>query len=136
MPVNTMPISIGASAELSRAAAELPVETGYGCSAGVLSVSTLIGLMETACIMAAEQGHGDDETTLAVGFNVQQLTPALLDSQIIVVAEIVSLGRNRIRYKVFAKDASGTVAVGEHTRALVKKAALANQLMNRMMIAL
>lgn len=131
-----MSIKIGASAELTRTADESPSEMGGSRGVGVLSVSTLAGLMETACVMAVEFSLGDDETTIGAGLSVQQLTPTPVGSHIVVAAEVVSLSRNKIHYKVSAKDGFGTVAVGEHTRFLVNKTAFASQLTNKAMMPL
>jgi fluoroacetyl-CoA thioesterase len=131
-----MSIKIGTSAELTRTANEPPSEMGGSHGVGVLSISALAGLMEAACVMAVEHSLGDDETTIGAGFNVHQLTPTPVGSRIVVVAEVVSLSRNKIHYKISAKDGFGTVAVGEHTRSLVNKTAFVNQLTNKAMMPL
>jgi fluoroacetyl-CoA thioesterase len=132
-----MSIKIGASAELTRTANEPPPEMGSSSrDVGVLPISALAGLMEAACVMAVEFGLGDDETTIGAGLSVQQLTPTPVGSRIVVAAEVVSLSRNKVHYKVSAKNGSGTVAVGEHTRFLVNKTAFTDQLTNKAMMPL
>jgi len=101
----------------------------------VLATSRMIGLMEVAAARLMRPLLKEGELSVGVGVEIKHFAPTPVQEEVVVVAEFIALDGKLYRFKLEVADRAGTVAKGEHTRAIVVEARLIEGARKRMVEA-
>jgi fluoroacetyl-CoA thioesterase len=88
--------------------------------ADVFSTPAMIGLMERTCVELTEPYLDENEQTVGIHVDVRHLAATRIGQTVTVIAEILEVQRNKIRYAVSASNDQGVkIGEGTHRRAVI-----------------
>ena len=88
--------------------------------ADVFSTPAMIALMERTCVELTEPYLEENEQTVGIHVDVRHLAATRIGQRVTVIAEILEVRRNKIRYAVSASNDQGVkIGEGTHRRAVV-----------------
>jgi fluoroacetyl-CoA thioesterase len=88
--------------------------------ADVFSTPAMIALMERTCVELTEPYLDENEQTVGIHVDVRHLAATRIGQRVTVIAEILEVQRNKIRYAVSASNDHGVkIGEGTHRRALI-----------------
>jgi len=86
----------------------------------VFSTPGMIGLMERTCVDLTEPYLDDDEQTVGIHVDVRHLAPTKIGQSVTVIAELLEVKKNKLRYAVSATNDHGVkIGEGTHRRAVI-----------------
>jgi len=86
----------------------------------VFSTPAMIGLMERTCVELTEPYLDENEQTVGIHVDVRHLAPTKIGQSVTVMAELLEVKDNKLRYAVSAKnDAGKKIGEGLHRRAVI-----------------
>ena len=90
----------------------------------VFATSRMIALMEVAAARALRPLLGEGQLSVGVSVSVRHTAATLVGSPVRAVATCLRTEAKLMHFKVEAFDESGSIGVGEHTRAVIDTARL------------
>ena len=88
--------------------------------ADVFSTPAMIALMERTCVELTEPYLDENEQTVGIHVDVRHLAATRIGQRVTVIAEILEVQRNKIRYAVSASNDHGVkIGEGTHRRAVI-----------------
>ncbi len=110
----------GLSAELKHVVSELDTASHWG-SGGlpVFSTPALVGLMESAAVIALRGHLPAGQTTVGGHIDVHHLAPTPVGMQVRALAELVAVDRRRLVFKVQAWDDHELIGEADHERFVI-----------------
>ena len=87
---------------------------------GVLSTSSMIGLMERAAIQAVQSHLPEGHTTVGFEVNVKHFGATPKGQKVTVRAELLEIDGRKLRFKVETHDEDKKVGEGTHRRAIIE----------------
>ena len=88
--------------------------------ADVFSTPAMIALMERTCVELTEPYLDENEQTVGIHVDVRHLAATRIGQRVTVIAEILEVQRNKIRYAVCASNDHGVkIGEGTHRRAVI-----------------
>lgn len=90
----------------------------------VFATARMIALMEVAAARAMQPLLGEGQLSVGVSLNVRHTAATLVGSRVRAVATWVRTEARLTHFKVEAFDESGSIGVGEHSRAVIDTARL------------
>jgi fluoroacetyl-CoA thioesterase len=92
-------------------------------TADVFSTPAMIGLMERTCVELTAPYLEENEQTVGIHVDVRHLAPTKIGQSVTVVAELLEINENKLRYSVSAMNDEGKkIGEGRHRRALIDTA--------------
>jgi fluoroacetyl-CoA thioesterase len=85
----------------------------------VLSTPSMVGLIEVACLDAAQAHLDDNETTVGTHVCVSHAAAVKVGDSVTVSCELTEVSRRRLTFSVAVRWAEGEVSSGTHQRAVV-----------------
>jgi fluoroacetyl-CoA thioesterase len=90
----------------------------------VFATSRMIALMELAAARAIRPLLGDGQLSVGVSLNVRHTAATPVGSTVRAVATYLRTEAKLLHFRVEAFDESGSIGVGEHSRAIIDSARL------------
>ena len=87
---------------------------------GVFSTPSMIGLMENACLQAAQPALDDGYTTVGFEVHVKHFAATPKGHSVTIRIELLEVDGRKLRFKVEAFDGDKKVGAGTHRRAIVR----------------
>ncbi len=87
--------------------------------AKVLSTPSMVGLIEAACLEAAQAHLDDGQTTVGTHVNISHTGPAMAGEEITVFVELDEIVKRRLRFNVEVSSPRESISTGTHERAVV-----------------
>jgi fluoroacetyl-CoA thioesterase len=88
--------------------------------ADVFSTPAMIGLMERTCVDLTEPYLDKNEQTVGIHVDVRHLAPTKIGQSVTVIAELLEVKKNKLRYAVSATNDQGVkIGEGTHRRAVI-----------------
>ena len=92
----------------------------------IFSTPAMIGLMERTCVELAEPYLEENEQTVGIHVDVRHLAPTNIGQSVTVIAELLEIKGNKLRYAVSASnDQNVQIGDGTHGRAVINTARFA-----------
>jgi fluoroacetyl-CoA thioesterase len=88
----------------------------------VLATGRVVGLAESATVLAVGNRLGGDTTTVGYRVQLDHLAPTAVGSQVRAEAMLEAVQGRRLTFRVSVTDARGLVAAGKITRVVVERA--------------
>lgn len=88
----------------------------------VLATPALLSLVERACAAVLQPLLRPGEMSVGVRVELAHKAPSPLGAQVVARARYLGRERRLFLFSVEASDAAGTVATGQHARAIVQRA--------------
>jgi fluoroacetyl-CoA thioesterase len=86
----------------------------------VFSTPAMIGLMEGTCVELVAPYLDENEQTVGIHVDVRHMAPTTIGQSVTVVAELLELKNDKLRFAVSAvNDQGATIGEGTHRRALI-----------------
>ena len=87
--------------------------------AKVLSTPSMVGLIEAACLHAAQPHLAEGQTTVGTHVSVSHTGPAMAGEEVIVFVELEEINKRRLRFNVEVSSPRESISTGTHERAVV-----------------
>ena len=87
--------------------------------AKVLSTPSMVGLIEAACLAAAQPHLDEGQTTVGTHVNVSHTGPAMAGEEVSVFVELEEIVKRRLRFSVEVSSPRESISTGTHERAVV-----------------
>jgi fluoroacetyl-CoA thioesterase len=91
-------------------------------SVPVLATGRVVGLAESATVLAVGDRLGEDTTTVGYRVQLDHLAPTAVGSHVKAEALLEAVQGRRLTFRVTVTDARGLVAAGKITRVVVERA--------------
>jgi predicted thioesterase len=89
-------------------------------AADIFSTPAMIGLMEGTCVGLVAPYLEENEQTVGIHVDVRHMAPTKIGQSVTVVAELLELKNDKLRFWVSAVNDQGTkIGEGSHRRALI-----------------
>lgn len=86
----------------------------------VFSTPAMIGLMEGTCVGLVAPYLDENEQTVGIHVDVRHMAPTKIGQSVTVVAELLELKNDKLRFAVSAvNDQGAKIGEGTHRRALI-----------------
>ena len=85
----------------------------------VLATPVMVGLMERAACKCLSDCLPPGMTSVGVAIDVQHMAASALGESIVAFAVVKDVNGRRVRFDVTARDSSGEIGRGSHTRTIV-----------------
>lgn len=120
-----LPIEPGQRASVTAVVQRVHLASAYAVSQDeaypdVFSTPALLGLLERACAAQLTPLLRAGEMSVGVRVSMTHLAPTPLGSSVTATAEFLRQDGKLYVFRVTADDETGSIANGEHTRAIVK----------------
>jgi predicted thioesterase len=116
-------IKIGLTGELSEAVTDELTASALGSGlVPALATPAMIALMENASVSAIREYLETGETSVGIEVNVKHLAATPVGMLVRARAEVLSVDKRRITFRVEAWDGKERIGEGTHVRAIVDEA--------------
>ncbi len=85
----------------------------------VFATPMMIALMEQAACKAIEPGLGLGQTSVGTHIEASHLAPSPIGSEVSATATVTNISGKKVEFSVCAKDQSGEIGHGSHSRGIV-----------------
>ena len=111
----------GLEAEKTEAVTDKNTADVYGSGGlAVYSTPAMIALMEGASLFAVQPLLPDGWTTVGTEVNIKHISPSPPGMKVRARAELLSIDRRALSYKIEAFDEAGKIGEGTHVRFIVE----------------
>jgi Predicted thioesterase len=111
---------IGLSAEFTHLVTDADTASHWGSGGlAVFSTPALVGLMESAAVVALRGHLPVGQTTVGGHIDVHHLSPTPVGMQVRARAELVSIDGRKLKFKVQAWDESEQIGEADHDRIVI-----------------
>ena len=116
-------IKIGSTGELAEVVTDDLTANALGSGlVPALATPAMIALMENACVSAIREYLEVGETSVGIEVNVKHLAATPVGMLVRARAEVLSVDKRRVTFRVEAWDGKERIGEGTHVRAVVDEA--------------